>query len=975
MKEEKLLKDLFINIKALAKEVENSSDLYYKATEEDMSCRGYKYEMNKVFISEDNPELCKNGFHACKKLENVSNYYNFISENCRNKVFIVRLSGKIDCPNGEKSAAEKIEFIRELSIIEQLIILPLSKTYLNYIDSLNRSSKKSVLKKYSVKENNEINSINIDKITSIKTFEEFSNIMKKNQEILNNLLQFKLNDIKDLSLISKLIKSDKISLSILEKIVDKALEIFKISNIDEIMENRSLLLDVLELFYDKEEFNNYILNIIISEVKNKNFEILVKFLLKINKLEKSDLNIYKNIFRIIKEENILSDITSYIKKNNITIDNRVKNTIMDQLSKKEYNMIENNEYLSLFDSLLENTLFDESKLEHDIFYKSFDGNIFYEPYDIKFLTYSDKYILKNIKRVLKSFKNNCNYIVNRLLSYNKINLRDYIDDLTEYIKFDALDRYSIVYILKESNLSNFKKILSNNKRIKLKSIIDDIVYACYYERKGRINNFCEEDEKKLELLIKACYNLEDNKIRILNDIKTIANTSDYVYASKNGKIIQYVADKIYNEYKTSILDEIKNKSEFSIKELLDIFDIENYDEPGKFNDLFVSISDKIISALSEENIFNFILSSSSNKLFNILTNNMLRLCSDKIISENIITDALSMRFKNKERDNGKLFNKLMGKALTDNFNKVNNIRYIFNSKQLDNMNKNILDYFIESVSYSDICVSLFNTKGNKYSLFNKLMMNYGSKNDSYISSNINLIFGNNLSNTDYNTLKQFRIFVENIDIEKLNSQQLSNFVTLYINMIGTTISKLSSKPYNTSEYRDYKNNSIFGNVYSEKMLKVFKNAVMRINKEFPICKNTNKNNLSRGLFKSISYKNDNYSYIYKDNDISSDKFFKKILPFLVDINGKHYNSLNVRILNDHIEFLLEIMIELVKEPKIKINKIAEIFISNFNESFSFKKCCSLNESNKELFKEFLNLVKNSDKTNTKKWYEKVRYLA
>ena len=49
----------------------------YKATEKDMTCRGYQYEMNKVFdISEDKPvEECKHGFHMCLGMGDVRRYY------------------------------------------------------------------------------------------------------------------------------------------------------------------------------------------------------------------------------------------------------------------------------------------------------------------------------------------------------------------------------------------------------------------------------------------------------------------------------------------------------------------------------------------------------------------------------------------------------------------------------------------------------------------------------------------------------------------------------------------------------------------------------------------------------------------------------------------------------------------------------------------------------------------------------------
>ena len=49
----------------------------FKGTEKDMSCKGYHYELGKQFdLDEDlEPSVCHNGFHFCKKLENVFRYY------------------------------------------------------------------------------------------------------------------------------------------------------------------------------------------------------------------------------------------------------------------------------------------------------------------------------------------------------------------------------------------------------------------------------------------------------------------------------------------------------------------------------------------------------------------------------------------------------------------------------------------------------------------------------------------------------------------------------------------------------------------------------------------------------------------------------------------------------------------------------------------------------------------------------------
>ena len=49
----------------------------FKGTDKNMSCKGYQYELGKQFdLDEDlEPSVCHNGFHFCKKLENVFKFY------------------------------------------------------------------------------------------------------------------------------------------------------------------------------------------------------------------------------------------------------------------------------------------------------------------------------------------------------------------------------------------------------------------------------------------------------------------------------------------------------------------------------------------------------------------------------------------------------------------------------------------------------------------------------------------------------------------------------------------------------------------------------------------------------------------------------------------------------------------------------------------------------------------------------------
>lgn len=91
---------------------------YFKATDAYMCCRDFKYELNKTFIEEE-ADLCKCGFHACKSPLDIFNYYSGeIGGNIR--LFEVKLSNvsRQKRNNDSKRVGKKIKFIRELTISE-----------------------------------------------------------------------------------------------------------------------------------------------------------------------------------------------------------------------------------------------------------------------------------------------------------------------------------------------------------------------------------------------------------------------------------------------------------------------------------------------------------------------------------------------------------------------------------------------------------------------------------------------------------------------------------------------------------------------------------------------------------------------------------------------------------------------------------------------------------------------------------------
>lgn len=104
----------------------------YKGTDENMMCRNTQYELNKPFKFEEDIELCKSGFHFCKKLGDVFPHYNL---NYKNRFFKVKgLVKKIDSYKiddissyiysrpmyGSKVVAKEIIFLSELTYKEGL---------------------------------------------------------------------------------------------------------------------------------------------------------------------------------------------------------------------------------------------------------------------------------------------------------------------------------------------------------------------------------------------------------------------------------------------------------------------------------------------------------------------------------------------------------------------------------------------------------------------------------------------------------------------------------------------------------------------------------------------------------------------------------------------------------------------------------------------------------------------------------------
>ncbi len=91
----------------------------YKVFNPDWTCKGFQYKMGETYSITGAPELCKRGFHACKKVQDCFSYYSFDPSN---KVAEVELSGKVLGEDGDKQCATKITLLRELSWNEMLVL-------------------------------------------------------------------------------------------------------------------------------------------------------------------------------------------------------------------------------------------------------------------------------------------------------------------------------------------------------------------------------------------------------------------------------------------------------------------------------------------------------------------------------------------------------------------------------------------------------------------------------------------------------------------------------------------------------------------------------------------------------------------------------------------------------------------------------------------------------------------------------------
>ena len=108
----------------------------YKVFGNDWKCRGFQYELSKTYKHNDVVKICESGFHACIKLVDCFNYYDF---NPENKVAIVELSGNMDS-NEDKVASSIIDILEEISWNDVLNMVNIGKANTGYRNSGDRNS-------------------------------------------------------------------------------------------------------------------------------------------------------------------------------------------------------------------------------------------------------------------------------------------------------------------------------------------------------------------------------------------------------------------------------------------------------------------------------------------------------------------------------------------------------------------------------------------------------------------------------------------------------------------------------------------------------------------------------------------------------------------------------------------------------------------------------------------------------------------
>lgn len=97
----------------------------FKVFNSDWTCKGFQFEVGKIFTEDVIPVCCGRGFHFCTKAADCFKYYDF---NPDNKVAEVEALGDIDTKNNDsKCCTNEIKIVREITWQEVLDLVNLGK--------------------------------------------------------------------------------------------------------------------------------------------------------------------------------------------------------------------------------------------------------------------------------------------------------------------------------------------------------------------------------------------------------------------------------------------------------------------------------------------------------------------------------------------------------------------------------------------------------------------------------------------------------------------------------------------------------------------------------------------------------------------------------------------------------------------------------------------------------------------------------
>ncbi len=103
---------------------QNNNFTAYKGLHNNMKCMEFQYKVGQTYEMSKSPRVCSNGFHACRKLEDVFGYYGF----WHNRFVQVQILGEVS-EEGDKLATNKIKIEKLLKLDELVKILTTQRAH------------------------------------------------------------------------------------------------------------------------------------------------------------------------------------------------------------------------------------------------------------------------------------------------------------------------------------------------------------------------------------------------------------------------------------------------------------------------------------------------------------------------------------------------------------------------------------------------------------------------------------------------------------------------------------------------------------------------------------------------------------------------------------------------------------------------------------------------------------------------------